>query len=225
MNRLGSLVMAALLLGACGTPATSGPGTEASSSVPARLDIVCHKDGSTELLNDEVRTQPDGVHVQVDNRAGEFVSLNGLGLDFSEGITEQVARVAPGEEKIACWPGSKHRGPEPERIPIEVVDPDGYWVAAELECPRDELIADSILDYVMGSEGTQGDPEEITRERLKGLEPSDSITTVGYPDSESREVAVERNEETIAIVSFSRAEGGGWLLSSYSSCDSARIRV
>jgi hypothetical protein len=39
-----------------------GPGVSATAqdAVPARLDLVCHKDGSTELLNRKVRALPDG---------------------------------------------------------------------------------------------------------------------------------------------------------------------
>jgi hypothetical protein len=41
------------------------------------------------------------------------------------------------------------------------------------------LIADAILDYASNSKGTQGEPEEITRDEMKGVEPSDEIRTAG----------------------------------------------
>lgn len=186
--------------------------------------MICHKDGSTELVNSEVRAQADGVHIQVDNRADEFVSLNGGGLDFSQGTTEQVARVAPGEVKIACWPGSMHSEQEPKRLTVQVHDPNQHWVPAELECPRDELIVSSTGDFAADSKGTPGDPEEIARSEVEGIEDTDSVQSVGYPDAENRQVAVERNEETIALLSFSPAPKGGWLLGGYSACDSAGIR-
>lgn len=215
------------VLGACGNPeaAVSRAGPSPSDGIPTRLDIVCREDGSTELTNQEVQASPDGVHIRVDNRADEFVSINGTGLDFSEGVTEQVARSAPGELKVACWPGSKHNGPEPERLAIQIHDPENHWIPGELECSRDQLVASATLDYVSDSAGTEGDPEEIAREKVKGIEADDEIITVGYPEAEYREVAVERNEETIALLSFSPAPKSGWLLGGYSACDSGGIRI
>jgi hypothetical protein len=68
-----------ILLSACGNPQgpASGSGPRPAEEIPARLDVVCKEDGSTELINDRVKALPDGVHIQVDNRAGEFVTLNG----------------------------------------------------------------------------------------------------------------------------------------------------
>jgi hypothetical protein len=217
-------LVAALLLTGCGDPsAPVEAGGRAPEEAPAILEVVCREDGSTELRDTEVRAQPDGVHIRVDNRADEFVSLDGAALDFSEGVTEQVTRAAPGELKLACWPGSKHTEPEPERQLVQVHDPGGHWVEAELECPRDEAIADSILDYASGGSGTMGDPEEIARSEMKGLEDDDQITTVGYPKAEPRHVAVERDDETIALLSYEAARQGGWFLGSYQTCGSAGI--
>lgn len=215
------------LLAACGEPdpATTGAGGPPSPDVPAVLEIVCHEDGSTELLDTDVRAQPDGVHMRVDNRAGEFVSINGAGLDFSEGVTEQTARTAPGEVKVACWPGSKHTEPEPERQAVRIHDPDGYWVHAEMECPRDPAIAETIIDYADDGSGAQGNPEDLARDDLKGLEPDDEISTVGYPEAEPRQIAVERNEETVALLSYGAAQKGGWYLSSYSTCGSSDLSI
>jgi hypothetical protein len=218
----------AALITACGgsnAPSASATNQPNVSEIPARLDVVCQADGSTEVVNDEVRASPDGVHIQVDNRAGEFVSLNGTGLDFSEGVTEQIARAAPGELRVACWPGSKHTDPEPEPIAVRIHDPEGHWIPGELECPRDELIVASTLDFASNSDGHRGDLEEIVRETVEGVGSDDTIRTVGYPQAEYREVAVERNEETIALLSFSPGSNDGWLLGGYSACSSAGIRV
>ncbi len=221
------LAIWAAVVAACGgseDPSAAGPNPTIPNNVPARLDIVCHGDGSTELINEEVRASADGVHIQVDNRADEFVSLNGTGLDFSEGVTEQVARSAPGELKVACWPGSKHTDPEPKRLVIQIHDPEDYWTPSELECP-DQLIVSAVLDYISGPVGTKGDPEEIAREKVNGIEADDEIITVGYPEAEYRELAVKRDGETIALLSYSPAQEGSWLLGGYSACDSAGIRV
>jgi hypothetical protein len=216
-----------ILLSACGNPqgpnSRSGPGR--AEEIPTRLDVVCHEDGSTELVNERVQALPDGVHIRVDNRAGEFISLNGTALDFSEGVTEQVARSEPGELKVACWPGSKHTEPEPERLSIQIHDPENYWRPGELECAEGELIADSTIDYFAGAKGLTGNPEDIARKTVNGIKTGDEIATVGYPKAESREVAVDRDGKTIALLHYSPAPKGGWLLEGYSTCESSGISV
>jgi hypothetical protein len=227
MHRKLIVVAVALALGgACGDPQTTSAGRpeQSSSPIPERLDVVCHQDGSTELLNRAVRALPDGVHVRVDNRAGEFVSINGAGLDASEDVTEQTARTPPGELKVACWPGSKHEEPEPERLAVQIHDPNGYWTSGELECPEDGLIGNSHLDYASGGSGTYGDPEDLARTTMEGIEDADAITTVGYPEGEPREVAVERNDKRIAVLSFGAAQKGGWYLAGYSTCANSGIK-
>jgi hypothetical protein len=216
-----------VLIGACGNPQgpTSRPGPRPAEEIPTRLDVVCQEDGSTELINDRVKALPDGVHIQVDNRAGEFVSLNGTALDFSEGVTEQVARSEPGELKIACWPVSKHTGPEPEGIAIEIHDPENYWSPDELECAEGELITNSTIDYFADAQGPTGNPEDIARKTVAGIKTGDEIVTVGYPKAESREVAVDRDGKTIALLRYWPAQKGGWLLEGYSTCESSGISV
>ena len=217
-------VSALLLLAGCGQGSPQSQ-PAATPDPPDTLQVVCEADGSTELVNDEVRTSPDGVRIEVDNRAKESVSLNGTGLDFNEGLTTQSARVPPGELKIACWPGSMHRGPEPKRLAVTIHDPDGYWVQAELECPRDEFAASSLLDYSGYSKGEHGDPEQIVREGLEGLRSDDELGPVGYPEAEFREIGVERNDEVIALVHLTPTEDGGWVIGGFDACDSAGIRV
>lgn len=218
-------MLGTVLLCACADPETSAPraGGTTSPSIPSRLVVVCGADGSTELVNDEVQASPDGVHIRVDNRAGEFVSLNGVGLDFPEGVAEQVAGTPPGEVKVACWPGSKHTDPEPERIAIVIHDPDGYWTSSEVECPDDELISSAIFDYSTDGAGTSGEPENIAADDAKGIEPGDDIVTVGYPDAENRHVAVVRDDRTVAVFDYFSGQKGGWFLAGYSACDSAGI--
>jgi len=227
------VVTAVLLLAACG--AESQPGTEepAQASSPSEksaetsslLKVICYDDGSTELLDDTVKASADGVHIQVDNRAGEFVSLNGTAIDFGEGITEDVAQVAPGEAKVACWPGSMHRGPEPKRLPVTVIDTAGHWRPGELGCGEDSLIAGQTNDYADGSPGIEGEPVDIVRENTPGLEEGDEVVPIGYPEANyGRAVGVKRDGAFVAIIGFTPTDKGRWLIGGGSTCADSGIR-
>lgn len=222
MKRICTISLLALLFTSCGAEprVEPSPASEAADDV---LEVVCNEDGSTTIEQRDVAAQSDGVHFRVENRAGEFVSLNGTGMDFSNGVSEHATRVEPGVVKIACWPGSMHTEPEPTRTKITVHDPNGFWVPAELECPRDDLIGSSTLDYASRSSGEQGNPEEIARGQLKGLEPDDQIFTAGYPEAEYRDIAVERDGDIVAVLGYSPTEDGGWILGGYSVCSSSGI--
>lgn len=120
-------------------------------------------------------------------------------------------------------PRKMHTGPEPKRFPVQIHDQRNHWRPAELECSGDDLIANATPDYVYGAPGSQGQPEEVARQKLKGIEPGDEIVTVGYPEAEYRDVAVERDGKTLAIIGLSPTEQGGWLVGGYSACPSAGI--
>lgn len=222
-----ALALSAILFGACvsSPPTASDAEPRGEPEIPPILEIVCHEDGSTDIAHTDVRTSPDGVHVRVDNRSGEAVTVNGIGLDFNDGVTEQVARSEPGEVKVACWPGSKHSEPEPSPVPVQIHDPEGHWTDSELECPKDDLVATDIRDYVSDAEGLQGEPEDLARQKIRYIQETDTVATVGYPDAEQRQVAVVRDGRTIAIVSFFEASGGGWLIGASGACDSARMKI
>lgn len=116
-----------------------------------------------------------------------------------------------------------HTEPEPQRFLVQIHEPRNHWRPTELECSGDDLIANATLDYAYGAPGSQGQPEEVARQSLKGIEPDDEIVTVGYPDAEYRDLAIERDGKTVAIVGLSPTEGGGWLVGGYSACPSAGI--
>lgn len=187
------------------------------------LKLTCRSDGTTDLHTPTVLTRPDGVHVQVDNQAGETVSVNGLGWDFDEGVSEETLSVPPGRVMIACWPLSAHGGGEPERVPVRIVDPEANWVPIELQCPNG-LIASTISDFFAGSEGTKGDPVEIVREQVRGLKPSDLVEIAAYPDQPEPVVRIVRRGKVVAVANLTRAEGGGYLFGGFSSCSKEGLR-
>ena len=219
-----SLVLPVLLV-ACGNPQArdATAGSEPPGPAAGILEVICRADGDTEIVSERVQAEPDGVHVRFDNRAGEPATLSGTALDFSEGVTEQVAPMAPGRHKVACWPHSKHGGPEPKLLAIEVLDPENRWRAGELECTKSELVSSVQMDYVADAEGKVGDPEEITRKTANGIGPGDEVLTVGYPDAENRKIGVRRNGKLVAVFSYWPALKGGWLVGDYSTCESSGI--
>jgi hypothetical protein len=194
--------------------------------VSTTIDVVCNADGTTELHNFDVVTSPDGVHFHVDNRAGETVSLNGTGRDFRKGVSEQTSQIPPGEYEIACWPGSLHSGEEPETQTVRVTDPDGLFVRPAMRCPKGQPTSGSVtLDYGSNSRGTEGEPTDVARDVLRGLEPADELILVGYPEAEFPQVAVVRDGDQIANLRYSPSELGGWLLGGYSACDPDMVDI
>ena len=220
---LAALIALAVLLVACGSPQRPAPasGPRPPEAAPEILEVVCRADGTTELKTDRVQAMPDGVHIRVDNRAGEDVSLGGI--DFPEGVGERVERFEPGRQEVACWPFSRHESPEPEPLPIQVLDPEGYWRSSELECAPGEMESAVTIDYFAEAKGKRGDPEEITRKTVTGLESGDEILTVGYPDAENRKIAIVRDGKMIAVFSYWPAQKDSWLVGDYSTCESSGI--
>jgi hypothetical protein len=93
-----------------------------------------------------------------------------------------------------------------------------------LECEGD-VTWSQVNDYIVGANGTSGNPVDIAHDVVKGLEPTDEIVGVGYPDREdAASVAIVREGSTIAIASFERASDGGWLLGGGQGCDASGIR-
>src|SRR5687768_15956276 len=127
---------AVLLLGlacvSCGRSVSLGSSetVELGAAAPAAPDVLhvtCRADGSTLVESKRVSARADGVHIAVDNRAGEPASVGEFG-DFEAGESSAVVPfVTPGRADVACYPYSKHEGPEPAALNVKVVDPEGHW--------------------------------------------------------------------------------------------------
>jgi hypothetical protein len=189
------------------------------------LTLTCTREGGTELSASQVEAQADGVHVHVENRSGEPASLNGLGYDAEPGSSDIVTSTPPGSVDVACWPFSGHEGPEPDTTRLDILDPNAYFVSSELEC-EGNLSWSQVNDFIAGAEGTPGEPVDIARDRIHGLEPGDELLPTGYPEREdAASIAVVRNGSTVAVAGFQRADDGGWLLGGGSGCDETDIRL
>lgn len=220
------LIGAVLLVAGCGSEPE--PAGRASDGPPVvnELAVTCAEDGSTEVADSEVTVQEGGLRVRMDNQTGEPVSMNGLGWDFSKGVSTEILPVPPGPIEIACWPYSQHEGgDEPPTIGISVLDPNGLWVNPELECVVGPE-SNAIFDHFFASPGEKGDPVEIARGVLHDLENDDVVERAGYPDEKQRvTVRVQREGKTVAAVYLDLADNGGYLLGGANLCDATGINV
>ncbi|MPZ68657.1 MAG: hypothetical protein GEU71_03920 [Actinobacteria bacterium] len=218
------LMGAVLVIAGCGSE--PDPVTPIAEPVPDVFELTCTEDGSTKVAETEVTVQEDGFHVRMDNQTGEPVSMNGLGWDFSEGVSTETLPTPPGPLEIACWPYSEHEsGEEPPTTDISVLDPDGVWVSPEVECGTG-MQQSVIFDHFFASPGRKGDPVDLARDVLHNLKADDVLERAGYPGEEQRvTVRVQRGGKTVAGVSYDLAENGGYLLSGANICDATGIRV
>lgn len=219
------LMGAVLLVAGCGSEPEPAGRVSDGPPVVNELAVTCAEDGSTKVADSEVAVQAGGLDVRMDNRTGEPISMNGLGWDFSEGVSTETLPVPPGPIGIACWPLSKHGGDEPPLIDISILDPNGLWVDPELECVVGPE-SNAIFDHFFASPGKKGDPVEIARGVLHDLEKDDVVERAGYPDEKQRvTVRVQREGKTVVAVYLDVAENGGYLLGGANICDATGINV
>ncbi|MGH2642118.1 MAG: hypothetical protein ACRDGO_10520 [Actinomycetota bacterium] len=207
-----------LLTGCADTPA--GPGGEGPVNI---VEIVCEADGSTTVRTPEVSVQPDGVHVHVLSRLDEPASVGAFAMDVEPGTTEFVSTVRPGEVDAACYPFSEHGpgGSEPQRTPVEVLDPDGLFVDGEVTCSGSG--SSMIADYLEPPLDAGPVPLDVARESIRGLLPNDDVLHLGYPEQGGRQVAVRRDGTIVATFDFLTFDGDEWQIASNEICSSSGL--
>jgi hypothetical protein len=196
-------VAAVIVVAACGPRPLTEPAQGPSSAGEAadQLRIECHRDGSTAVAATEVAAHADGLHVMVDNRATEPVSVNGL-------ATTRVPVAAP-----TWWQAL--RGPSM-----------GYWTPSEPDCRPEAMTQSTIYDYTAKASGRTGDPVELFRQAADGLQPDDTVARGGYAKAAVAVVVVMRQDRVIAAARFTPARNGkGLTLGSYHACADAGVRV
>lgn len=221
--RLG-LAITMLILAGCGAESSSSQPREGRPVAAPFVEIVCTKDGGTRLWTPVVEVQPDGVHLDIGNRAGGPTSFFGLSLEVSEGRHRDVISEPPGRLRVACYPYSQHDGDaKPVKYDLELVDPKGHWVSTELQCETD-MVAGSTGDYALPLNTGHGqDPLAVVKEGVKGLQPDDVVEIAGYPEADVPTVRVVRDGKVIGAYGFLRAEDGGLLIEGSASCASAEL--
>jgi hypothetical protein len=209
-------------LASCADDAAPPPAEEPTAADIGR--VVCDAEG-THVETPSVRAQADGVHLVVVNRLGfdtgfsmGFAGGGGGGENAPQGESSHLVLAPPGELGIGCSLDPAGGGEVEHRI-LRVVDPDGWYRPAELDC---ESWSQGFSDYGMDAVGRPGEPEEVARERFDsdfGLIEGDVVERAGYPDSETPIVRLVRDGRVLATISYRRAGDGGWLEDTMSKCD------
>jgi hypothetical protein len=181
---------------------------------------VQQRDGQM-IADDRVRPQSDGVHLVVDNQrdydpgiAFRFPTGGGGGENAPPGKTTLVLDTGPGVLEVACYP--KDPNAEPQYLAATIVDPEGLYAPAELECAHGGVAG--VADYVKEPEGIP-DAAAVAREQLEfGLEGGDELRRAGYPDSRNPVFVVVRDGRVLATTTLLRGRSG-WYTDSYDACD------
>jgi hypothetical protein len=197
--------------------ALSGP--DATSTVR----IVCEADGSTTLLTPQVYVRPDGFTLRVRSDLNEPASINGLGMDVEPGLKETLMTTPPGALEVACWPFSEHNSlQEPPTHTLTIVDPEGLYVSAELECPPGDAAWREAIDYASPVKGSYASPIDAAAAHLRSLQPTDELMQAGYPEQQSAPVIVVRDGDVVASVGVALGSTRKWYVEGAHGCSSVQ---
>lgn len=228
-TEVGAVAIGSFLL--TDAPATPAIGylVQELSAVPVRFvndapadvaEFTCDE-GELTPTRSVVAAQPDGVHVAVTNNTDVIaaISVGDLGGD---GVAphergETVWQLPPGSATVSCSVESSDFGGVASSASITVVDPSGLYVPAELECANGQQYGQGTA-YEEGSTGIAGDPVQVARDHVSGLEFDDLVETGGYPQAERPLVRIVRDGAVVATVTFFDDGSGGWLVDTIEGC-------
>jgi hypothetical protein len=176
------------------------------------------------MTTPRVRTQADGLHVEVVNETGKDLSVSilderggGLGADAPRGTSTKIVTVPPGKVFVTCvdpYAGDPGQAPQAS---VEAVDVDAVWVSTQLDCA---MGFSGTSDYVPGARG-EPDPQVAAEGALGPYgEPGDVIEPAGYPEAESPEYRLVREGEVLAVAELMDDGAGGWLAGTVNGCSS-----
>lgn len=219
-----------------GIPGASPQGPTVAAPPPSVLEVAC--DGTaTTVATARVRLLPDGVHLRVDNRSGEPLSVSVraggrtlFGVRVPPGVSQPEPSqgggwpVPPGVASVGCFPGGRDQGETSAYATFEVVDPDGLWVPWDLECRGTAVTA--AIDQAE-PRGVPGEPVDVAREALAPyvgeLGPADALERAGLPAQVPVVVRLTRGGRTVATVElWPDEERTGWVVSTLSVCEDVR---
>jgi hypothetical protein len=219
-----AMVLAACVITGCSASVPSLPSEPVSSKPALAGRITCTPDGVA--VTSPVAALPDGVHflvdapphlgarLEVEQEAG-YISTGG-----DSGAHELVTRLGPGTYEVRCRDLEGDRHP-PGSATVTIIDPAGLWMDDRVACPDRSV---GINDYVAGFAGEAGDPVELFRRHLTGLQPGDLVARAGYPAASEREVRVMRAGEVLGLGIYRQSSPLHWLLDTVAVCGSSGIR-
>lgn len=209
----------------------SAPTVAAGGDVADGIEIVCDGSGVS-MSTFAVAASEAGVKMDVTNAGTTPLSFaiapEGGGPDASvsaesldPGTSSSFRPLPPGRYEASC--GFPHLMGPPSATqsgPFEVVDPNGFYVDAVLDCP------DSGYGMGMASaagdgtapQGELGDPVELVRAHLTGSEAGDVFERAGYVGEDDALVRVVRDETMVGLVHLAGVGNGGWILDSLEGC-------
>ena len=99
-------------------------------------------------------------------------SIEGLGGDGAEPgeRKETVWQIPPGAATVSCSVVTDGASGVASSASLDVVDPNGFYIPAELECHDGRRVRELIVDYADGTTGVAGDPVQVVRHHVSGLE-------------------------------------------------------
>jgi hypothetical protein len=200
---------------------------DSPASAPDVLRVECGP-GYTVTDTAVVRTQADGLHVEVSGAEG-IVAYNVVGgADEPEAAIvgssvpaagDNVMVIPPGEWEFAC----RERGGQDDTDPtasFELVDPDGNYASYELECGDGTQTEQAYTSEIPGSTAY----EEAATQLVTGLQEGDRLRGAGY-GAETWKIGptyvVERGGDSVARLILS--EGADPWFGSFGMCEGSGI--
>ena len=140
--------------------------------------------------------------------------IDGVGSDDASGPQQnQVWLLPTGPARV--WCGDTDPASSEDWIDIELVDPDGYYIADVVDCAS---ASGATIDYVNNAKGPHGDPIAVARRQIKGLRDGDLVERAGYVGGPGTKVRVVRDGHVVAVGSYSSDHAGGWLIDMTTVC-------
>ena len=191
---------------AAGASGGAGVTTPAPAGAADVAGFTCDSTGTIAPSSLTVDAQPDGVHVAVTNTADERIWFTVSGGESSIYFVNQggadpgergeiVLGLPPGDAKVSCVLDSM-RGIDTSPIAdLLVKDPTGSYVPIGMDCPKSNQTSGDAASAVR----FQGDPVEVARQHLSGLEYDDAVERAALRADLERRRAVHAGGGRLAL--------------------------